>query len=101
VPSSKKEEGECTGTQACTASFSFLGFKVETEGIVEWWKKVKEGWHLIKETFAGSLEEAYGKNTTVCKVAGYAAAVGTYFIPESSFSRALGLTLGIGTTYAC
>ncbi len=93
--------GGCTGTKACAASFSFLGFKVETEGIVEWWKKVKGGWDLVKETFAAPLEEAYKNNTTVCKATGYAAAVGTYFLPESSFSRALGLALGVGTTYAC
>jgi hypothetical protein len=74
---------------------------VDIGGIDEWWKKAKRGYELIKETFAGPLEENLKENYTVCKTVGYATAVGTYYIPESRFGRELGLTLGIGTTYAC
>ncbi|MGA9315200.1 MAG: RHS repeat-associated core domain-containing protein, partial [Solirubrobacteraceae bacterium] len=100
VPGEVIWEGEaCPGTSACTAGF--LGFKVDIGGVEEWWKKAKRGYELVKETFAGPLKESLKENTTVCKAVGYAAAAGTYFIPETSLGRELGLALGVGTTYAC
>jgi hypothetical protein len=42
--SPRKEEGRCTGTKACV-----FGFKVEANGIDEWWKQVKKGFELVKE----------------------------------------------------
>jgi RHS repeat-associated protein len=91
--------GGCSGTSACAADF--LGFKVDFGEINEWWRKVKKGYALVKETITEGLQETFRENSTVCKVVGYAGAVGSAFIPASRFGRALGIALGAGTTYAC
>jgi hypothetical protein len=93
------EGAGCSGTSACTSSF--LGIKVELGEIDEWWKQVKSGFDLIKETYAQPLVEDLRENSTVCKAVGYATAVGSYFIPETRFAKSLGVVLGFGTTYAC
>jgi RHS repeat-associated protein len=95
---------ECAGTNACAAGV-FSGFKTVWEGVggdvEEWWKKTKKGYELIKEAVSNGLHEFMKENTTICKVVGYAAAVGSAFIPGSKFGRAAGVVLGIGVTYSC
>jgi RHS repeat-associated protein len=102
-PGEWEEEGGsgCIGQKACAASFSVFGFKVEVEGVIEWWKKVKKGYELIRETLAPGLKEAFRENSTVCKAVGYATAAGSYFIPESEFAKAVGVAVGFGVTYGC
>jgi hypothetical protein len=63
--------------------------------------KVKKGYRLMKETIDNGLSEAMNENTTVCKVVGYATAVGSSYIPEGKLARTVGLSIGLGTTYAC
>ncbi len=100
-PEEENWEEECTGTKACAASFSVFGFKVEVNGIDEWWKQVKKGFELVKETYAEPLVQNLKENSNVCKTVGYAATVGSYFIPETRFAKALGVAVGFGVTYAC
>jgi RHS repeat-associated protein len=95
----ESENGGCSGASACASSF--LGIKVDIGEIDEWWKKVKRGFELVKESIASGLEENLRENSTVCKVVGYATTAGLYFIPESRFAKQLGLVVGFGTTYAC
>ena len=95
----------CTGNSAC-ASGLFSGFKVVTDGIVEWWKKTStafnKGWELVKESVLGrEIGELFKENSTVCKTVGYTTSAGSYFIPEARFAKILGVVLGVGTTFAC
>jgi RHS repeat-associated protein len=89
----------CSGTTACASSI--LGIKVDWGEVTQWWHKVKNGYQLVKETLSSGFNEFMSQNSTVCKVVGYATAVGSFYIPEGRLARALGLGIGIGTTYAC
>lgn len=95
------EAAGCSGTSACAASLDVLGFKVDMAGIDEWWKQVKGGFELVKETYATGLAESFKENSTVCKAVGYALAASSFFIPETRFTQALGTAAGFAATYSC
>jgi RHS repeat-associated protein len=95
----EREGGECSGTNACAAGF--LGFKVNIGEITEWWRQAKKGWELIKRVVYEPLVQSLEEQKSVCKAVGYATSVGSYFIPEGKFAKALGVVLGVGTTFAC
>ena len=99
APGASGSYAGCSGTRACASSI--LGLKVDFGEITQWWHKVKKGYQLVKETIDNGLSEAMRENTTVCKVVGYATSVGSFYIPESRLARAVGLAIGLGTTYSC
>jgi RHS repeat-associated protein len=93
------EKPGCTGMSACAASL--FGFKVELGEVVQWWKKVKKGYELIKEVVEESLDQTIRANGTVCKAVGYGTAAGGYFVPEGRLARVLATAVGFGVTFAC
>jgi RHS repeat-associated protein len=90
----------CTGTKACASSI--FGFNVDIgEEITQFWKKVKKGFQLVKETVWTGVQTTFNENTTLCKKVGYAWTVGSAFIPGGKWARALSISLGMGLTYSC
>jgi RHS repeat-associated protein len=56
----ESETAGCSGTSACAAGI--LGFQVNLGEIDEWWKKVKKGYELVKETVVGPLIQNFKEN---------------------------------------
>ena len=66
-----------------------------------WWKQVKKGFELVKETVMTPLAQDYGENKTVCKSVNYGIAAGGCFTSDGALAKALTTAVGFGVTFAC